>query len=64
LHKNKPYFLDGTVQVKFSLINPPNKKIKSDIDKAVLLLGLAYLAAVLLKDNHDVKIIDAVIEEI
>jgi anaerobic magnesium-protoporphyrin IX monomethyl ester cyclase len=30
----------------------------------VLPLGLAYLAAVLLKDNHDVKIIDAVIEDI
>ncbi len=50
--------------MKFLLINPPNKKIKSDIDKAVLPLGLAYLAAVLLKDNHDVKIIDAVIEDI
>jgi hypothetical protein len=50
--------------MKFLLINPPNKIYRSDIDKAVLPLGLAYLAAVLLKDNHDVKIIDAVIEDI
>ena len=50
--------------MKFLLINPPNKRYRSDIDKAVLPLGLAYLAAILLKDNHDVKIIDAIIEDI
>ena len=45
------------------LINPPNIQFGNDVDKAVLPLGLCYLAAVLLENNHEVKIIDMVIED-
>jgi len=50
--------------MRFLLINPPNIQFGNDVDKAVLPLGLCYLAAVLLKNNHEVKIIDMVIENI
>lgn len=50
--------------MKFLFINPPNRKLRNEVDKAVLPLGLAYLSSVLLQDNHEVKIIDSVIEDI
>ena len=50
--------------MKFLFINPPNRKLLNEVNKAVVPLGLAYLASVLLKDNHEVKILDSVIEDI
>ena len=50
--------------MKFLFINPPNQKRKNDVNKAVVPLALAYLASVLLKDKHEVKILDSVIEDI
>jgi len=50
--------------MKFLFINPPNRKLRNEVDKAVLPIGLAYLSSVLLQDNHEVKIIDSVIEDI
>jgi len=50
--------------MKVLFINPPNRKLRNEEDKAVLPLGLAYLASVLLQDKHEVKIVDSVIENI
>lgn len=46
---------------KIILINPYCKHLKGTTSVATIMppLGLAYLAAVLLKNNHDVQIIDA-----
>jgi len=50
--------------MKLLFINPPNKKLRNEVNKAVLPLGLAYLAAVLLREKYDVRILDSVIEDI
>ncbi len=50
--------------MRLLFINPPNIRLRNDVNKAVLPLGLAYLAAVLLEKNHEVRILDCVIEGI
>lgn len=46
---------------KIILINPCHRHVKDATSVAMVMppLGLAYLAAVLLKNNHEVQIIDA-----
>ncbi|MBC8412979.1 B12-binding domain-containing radical SAM protein [bacterium] len=50
--------------MKYLFINPPNRKLRNEVNKAVVPLGLAYISAVLLKQSHEVKILDTVIEGI
>ena len=51
-------------RLRFLLINPPSHKLRNDENKAVLPLGLAYLAASLIEGNVTVSMLDAVIEGI
>lgn len=54
--------------MKIILINPAHiikgKNMWKKIDRAIHPIGLAYLASMLLKDNHEVKIIDLGIESV
>lgn len=50
--------------MRFLFINPPNRKLINDVNKAVFPLGIAYLGASLLENKVEVEILDAVIEDI
>ncbi|NLX12168.1 MAG: hypothetical protein GXY44_00735 [Phycisphaerales bacterium] len=48
--------------MKVLLIQPPYCLFENDHPQAVPPLGLAYLAAVLEQDGHEIRIIDCVVE--
>src|SRR3989338_4540891 len=49
-------------KAKVLLIQPPQLLLKNTIKRCVPPLGMAYIAAVLERDNFDVKILDAYVE--
>ena len=50
---------DEKKKAKVLLIQPPQLLLKNTIKRCVPPLGMAYIAAVLERDNFDVKILDA-----
>src|SRR3989338_3673599 len=53
---------DEKKKAKVLLIQPPQLLLKNTIKRCVPPLGMAYIAAVLERDNFDVKILDAYVE--